>query len=450
MSEQAVGAQFSRVLLVTGLGRIGTTGLGLVSTILLVRGLSPEAFAQYATAFAAISLLSLLSLFGAETTILRDTAAAIARGDDRRARIAATGDIIGVAILSPAIGGLALAIALPLLEAPAILLPCAIWVIAMSLNRVLGEWLRGLRLVLPATLFNGSGPFGGLFNSAATLGALLILTATGQMTLPNILWASVGITMLSASIALLIGMSVLGLSPGREALAHRRATIRSTMPLYGMQGLHFLTNAQGHILLAGFIFDARAIALLAVALRLHALASTVLVTLTQAGSELIVRLHALSDRKGLERILRLSASCATAAAIAIAAALAVLRPQGFELIFGVEYGPAYGLALLFMLVAILNAVGGLSIRTLTLLGHADSALRVQILGALATLGLALPMGIALGPPGFVAGCALATLIQRLVAVRMVRRHIGITAHAYLAPRDYLGLARGLILKRRAA
>jgi len=292
--EGAVG-QLGRVLLVVGLGRVGTTSLGLVSTVLMVQGLTPSDFAHYSIAFGFVSLLSLLALFGSETTITRDSASAVALGDTQKAKAAASSDIYSTAVFSVVIAliGVFVLPHLPIMpDIPADLIGiCGFWVVAVSMNRVAGEWLRGLRRIVAATLFNGLGPFGGLFNSLVIVVLLFVLWATGQMTLRHVLIASSSVYFIAFLIALGIGVSTVGVASARVGFYHWSSNFKASFYNYVMQVLQFASSQQAYVLLAGFMFDAEVVALLAIALRLYAMASTVLVTVTQASSELIVRLH---------------------------------------------------------------------------------------------------------------------------------------------------------------
>lgn len=459
MSDQVIGKGAARelggVFLVVGIGRVGTISLGLISTILLVQGLTPTEFAHYSITFGFVALLSLLALFGSETTITRDSASALALGDMQKARAAAGSDIFSTAIFSIATALITVFVvpSLPIMpDIPHDLVGiCGFWVVAMSMNRVAGEWLRGSRRVVAATLFNGLGPFGGLFNNLMTLVLLLALWATGQMTLRHVLIASSAVYFTAFAIAVGIGVSAVGLASVRAAFDHWINNFRSSFYIYVMQILQFGSSQQTYILLASFMFDVQVVALLAVALRLYAMASTVLVTVTQASSELIVRLNAEKDHAGLERVVRLASSIAFVMASGIAVALALLRPEGFRYVFGPEYEAAYGVSLIFIVAAIVNGWAGLATRVLTLLGYVEAALATQILTVLAIVALAIPLGLSFGVYGFAAGCVIAGVVQRLVAGTLALRRIGVHCYAYLDPNEYISIAQGVYAraKRRA-
>lgn len=442
--------QLGWVLLVAALGRIGTTSLSLVSTILLVNGMRPEEYAQYSVAFGFVALLSLLALFGSETTITRDTASAIVSENKLMAKASASANILSSAVFSSLIA-LIVVFLFPHLH----LIPnipdnivsiCGLWLVAMTMNRLAGEWLRGARHIFAATLFNGLGPFGGMYNSLVMLIALLGLKLTDQMHLKTVLIASTIVYFSSFLIALSIGISSIGLTSTRNGFEHWVKNIRFSFYLYVMQLLQTVSSQQTYILLASWMFDVKTVAFLSVALRLYAMASTVLVTVNQASSELIVRLYTEKNLKGLERLIRLASSATVVAAIGIALAIMGVGPRGFQLIFGPQYSAAYGLSLLFLVSAIINGFGGLADRTMSLLGFVQKAMLVQAYAALATATLTISLGTTLGVYGFVIGCVAAGALQILTANFFAKKYVGVKCYAYVKPREYLSVLENIYNK----
>jgi len=453
--RRAVGSEFGHALLIVGGGRVVTLGLGAVSIVVLTNALVPADFAAFGVVFSLVTLLILPAQFGFRTSIIRSTAASRVAARPEEGRTALTAALVGTTIFAVIIGLAAGAATWwagwPVRQDVWIAAAIAAWTVAMSLNILTGEWLRGLGDLRAATLLNGLGQFGGLANAAVSCAAFVALAMTDGLTLDRLFGLLVIVALASFAIGLVVGHRRAG-SPLLSSQGWRawREMAPGNLRLMLIQMLQYGVSAQANVLIAGALLAPHELALFVVGTRLMSMLSTALVTVNQASAEMIVRLHAENDLAGLERVLRLGATATFVFAVAGTAALAALTPAGFALIFGPAYADAYAVCLVLLVAATLNIAGGIPGRALMLLGHERAVLKAEVALVAMSIAVCVLGGLYFGIMGLAVGSVIATVIMKTALAWLAWRHVGVRTYAYVAPSAYLSLAAaGIGAARRA-
>ena len=449
ISKLTAEHELGRALIIVGGGRVGTLLFSLAATMLLTNTLSPEEFAAFGVLFSLVSFLVIITLLGFQTSIIRYAAERRAAHDDEAGRrmgllalgtSGATALVIGAALIAAGSR-----VGWPASGETLTLVLTATWLIAMTFNRLIGEWLRGLNDLLGATLFNGMGQFGGLANVALITAIAGFWALFGDLTL-NVVLASCTSAFVMSSLT--------GLARARDRLGGRLQPIAASPRsdavwktngfLLGAELLRFGTGIQASVLIAGALLPAEQVALYFVAVRLFAMVSTALVTVNQASAELIVRLTAEGRRADLERVLRVGASATMLIALSAAAVIALLMPTGFSLAFGEMYRDAYGISLVLVSGAVASAALGSGARALSLLGHEATVLKAQSILAVLNVTATTLGTFYFGLLGLTVASVASILLTFFVMAWLTWLRLDVACWAYVNPIAYISLVRDLI------
>jgi O-antigen/teichoic acid export membrane protein len=401
--------------------RVTALGLSFGTAILLARLLGPAGLGVYETAMGWAALLGVPAGLGAEKLVVREVAAAEARGEAGLIRGLARASLLAV-LLSASLVAAATGLAVLLLgdRAPAGLALVAAGVVPLAaLLRVRQALLQGL-----AAVVRGQVPE--LLIAPATF--LLLLAASAVLT--ERLEPSAAIACQAAAFGVALGWASLALRrlapPALRAQAPRfelRRWRTAAGPLLAIAGLQVL-NARVDVVLLGALADPVEVARYAVPNRLAALIGMPLLAANAALGPTIARLHAAGDRAGMQAAVSRAARLSCAAALPIAAGL--LLGGGTALgLFGPAFVSATDLLTVLGLAQLANVAMGSVGLILLMTGHARTAALGLGLSACLNLGLDLALIPRLGAMGAAVGAAASLMVWNLVLLLGVRHHLGL-------------------------
>ncbi len=402
-------------------------GLGLAANVLLARLLSPSEFGSYFLALSLVAIGQTFAQLGLPTAVVRVMAQSLAIGSPSRARAVvsttvklscAGAVIVGLFIASPVGRKLVeLASGSDALANVAVLL--ALLIAVVTLEYLVGEMFRGLRVISLATLC------GGLLSTILTTAAFAVLQVTdGSLSLESVLLVVIAAT----STATVLGFTLIGwrLPPRARGL--------DGVPATEMLGIAwpFLANAVMLILLRntdiwalGSVEGPRSVAVYAAANKVVNLIAAPLVVTNAVVPPIIAGLYAKGETEKLERILRVSATVAGIPSAVMLVALVSGAGPLLDLLFGDYYSRGSTALVILALGNLYGVVAGSCGITLAMTGHQKSVLFTSIVAGLFTATSAILGAHFWGINGVAAALAGGTVLQNTLQVRLVRKLTGI-------------------------
>lgn len=412
--------------------KIVYTLLGLATSIVLARALSPEGYGIYAFAFSVMSLLAVPVQMGLPMLVMREVARYqhagrwdLLRGILKRANQA----VLLVSMIFGLMGAVVVwwladrvdATQLATVGWALLLLPL------VGLNKLRGAALRGLRRVV----------LGQLPEMLLQPGILLVLLGiallAGDVTPPQSMafyCASAGLAFLAGALMLLRSLppEVLNAQPQYNSCTW----MRSVLPLSLLAGLQVI-NGQTALLILGLLASDEEVGLYRVALSLGALVVFALTAVNTVIAPHIARLHSAGDRKRLQRMITLSSRITLLAALPMAGVLIIFGEAILNLAFGEAYQDASVTLAIICFGQIVNAGMGSVSLILNMTGYERETVKGLAIAAGANVLLNAALIPSYGGEGAAMASAVCLIVWNLSLCRAVWKRLELQSTAIRFP-----------------
>ncbi len=441
MAEVTPLSSLKRRLLTGGVwafgGRIVMVFTGLLSSAMLARLLSPQDMGNYFLAFSVVSLGAVVGSVGLPQVAVRFVAESL--GTDRTARarytVAAVLRLgllgaIGAGLMYAVFGG---AIGRGLFGAPALgaltgLI--AAWIVALTLQNLLAETLRGFHDIRRATVF------GGLVTAVLLVGCLgLLWWFDGQARLSTVLLLVIACTLSSTLLAgWTLHRKVISLPAARGLAGENRISpgevLRVAWPLL-VTNIALFALAQADLWIVGAFRPQQEVAIYGAAARVVALVGMPLLAVNAVLPPVIAEMYAQDKKRELERALRGVATLAGIPAFLAVAVFALAGQQLLGLVYGDYYREGATVLTLLSLGRLANTWAGACGLTLVMSGHQALLMAVTGVCGILTVSLALFAAGPYGTTGVAVAAAGGLALQNVSMWLAVRLTTGIWTHISL-------------------
>jgi O-antigen/teichoic acid export membrane protein len=417
-------------------GRVALAFTGLANNVLLARLLEPEDLGVYFIAFSLVSLGAVAGALGLNQTVIRFVSESMALKRYGRARSAVVSALIlgvlgasGVGLLYLLFGG---ALGMALFDSPSLLAVTGLvagWMVAMSLQNLMAETLRGFHDIRSASVF--SGPLAG----ASLLASLGVLYWSGGR-------ASLGAVLLLGMCSGLISVLFAGwVLRGRVASLTSKGVgdqvrlaelLVVTWPiLVSSVTLFVLTQADVWIL--GAFRSQEEVALYGAAARLVFLVAMPLLVVNAVVPPLISEMYASQGRESLQRMLRSTATLAGVPAFLLLLGFVIFSGPLLGIFYGEYYRAASLILVLLSFGRLVNVWAGSCGLVLMLTGHQNTMMGITLsTGALTILGCLWAVR-GYGAEGVAAVTTVMLVVQNLLMLVLTKKKVGVWTHATLSP-----------------
>ncbi len=404
----AVRGKTARGALGTFALKVGGTGLGFASSILLTNLLGATSFGAYALAFAWVNLLTIPAVLGLGELLVREVSVyrtreawghlkGILRWANGAALLASLLIALTATLIVWSVQGLSpssLALIVAFSSLPLAALTLVRQAALRGLNHVIAGQVPEM-LVRPVLLI------------AFVVGAYLFLGSEF-----NAAWA-VGMSVAATGVSFLVGAWLLRRALAREvtqATPHYQmgAWLRSALPFLLIGGV-LIINARTDIIMLGFLGTQTEVGIYRIVAQGAALIAFVLAAVNAALSPVIAKLYAQGEREKLESTIRRTTRIIFLCSLPLALGL-ILFGGPFLRIFGPEFPAGHAALAVLSLGFLVDAAAGSVGQMLNMTGHErDSA---KAIGTSAVLNVAL--NLLLIPRLGMVGAATATATSMAV------------------------------------
>ena len=402
--------------------KVGGTGLGFASSILLTNLLGATSYGAYALAFAWVNLLTIPAVLGLGELLVREVSVyrtkeawGHLKGILRWANSAALLAALLIASLATLIvwnaQGFSTSSFAPIIAFSS--LPLA------ALTLVRQAALRGLNHVIagqvPEMLVRP------LLLIGFVVGAYLLLGSSF-----NVAWA-VGMSVVAAGIAFLVGAWLLRRALAREVTQaipqYQMGTwLRSALPFLLIGGV-LIINARTDIIMLGFLGTQEEVGIYSVATRGAALIAFVLAAVNAALSPVIAKLYAQGERGRLEATIRRTTRIIFLCSLPIALGL-ILFGGPFLRIFGPEFPAGHAALAVLSLGFLVDAAAGSVGQMLNMTGHERDSAKAIGTSAILNVILNLLLIPRLGMVGAATATATSMAVYNTLLAAFVYKRFG--------------------------
>ena len=433
-------------------GKIAAATIGLVTTGVLTRLLTPTEVGVYLLAFTIISVGAVFGSLGLPKSVLRFVAESMTLGQPGRARRAIY-TALGLGVLGA--GGIGLAylfivgdlVSRYLFHSPALVAVIGLtagWMAISAMQEIMAETFRGFHDIRMATLFGGlatGGKSAGLIMRVMLLACLALLWLTGgDADLRTVMLASIGSGAASSVLAAVFlhkRISSLG-TQGAENPISARDELRDAFPILLISLTSFILLSAADLWILGYFGSKEEVAVYGVASRLVAFIAMPLLLTNLVLPPIIAEMYAQGRTNELERTLR---GFSTLSGVPSLLVLIVFMLLGGPILGLVYSKPIYSsetavLVLLILSAAKLTAVwAGSCGLVLQFTGHQTSMLRVSVLTSPLFFVVAILATQRYGPVGVACAAGATTALQNVIMVLLAKRKTGMWTHVMfsLAP-----------------
>ena len=320
-----------------------STALALVLGVVLARILGPDGYGIYAFAFALMSLLMVAAEVGVPTLLMREVAAAEARGQGGLLRGALRRGLQFVGIVSifvSAIGILSLAFIADRIEAANLYTIGVMLLVlpAAALAKTLAHALKGLRHVVVAQALELL--LRPVLVLAFAIGVAFLL-GPSSLTPSVAMGAHLVAAILVGTFSAILLSRVIRATVPKEPLEFRSwEWLRSAVPLT-LIGAALVINSQIDIVMLGWFEPDEQVGIYRVAVQGSVLVILSLQAVTAVVTPNIARLYAQGDAALLQRIVTRAAQASSLPALVITILLVVAGRDILSWVFGQEYAAAH-------------------------------------------------------------------------------------------------------------
>jgi O-antigen/teichoic acid export membrane protein len=419
------------------------------ANVLLGRSLGVDGFGVATVAMTVAVFASFAVSGGTNRSLLRELTGAIAVDDHPRAA-RALHDVIGILRWSVPLGaGLAFVITVALSWSSAEPIPlglaAALLATLLGTTLVIADALRALGELRMSSLLAGRS--GGAAVQLTLMAGLIVCVWLGWSTpLTAVIVYSLAVAVALVPAAILVmrfRQRVLGdVPPVRGASA---VHLRNSLPFLFNQ-MALLINGQVDLWVASALLSADQLGLYAAGLRPVTIVSLPLQAAEIVMTPRIASLHAIGDRRRMEREARRSATYVTAGSLALFLPLLVAPELALTLMFGPEFAGGAVVVRILAIGQLCNAVTGQCNTVLAMTGHERLVLGMSLLGVVGSIVASAAGALLGGLTGLALGAMITTSGLWLIMWILARRVTGVWSHATVAP---LGKLWALASARRS-
>ena len=430
LAAASQGGYLARGVSATLILRLTSIGLSFLTILVLSRMLGPEGYGQYAYVMATVAILSPLAAGGLPAIVTREVAACRARGDAARMK-----GVVGFAIVVGLLSLVGVSLVYGLLSmvagawagaAPAgdlLLLTLALLLLA-TLGGPLRATQEGLKRILQAQV-----PCA-IVQPIVVI--LLLLLAWWSWRHPIQVQDAILLAVLAGALALSVAV-VLTRHAWRQARPRALSGWRFDARCWATAGFALAIlgvlsalNAQGNIVLLGWLAGTEATGIFHVAMRNAQLLTLLLGALITPLGPLIAELHARGDRVALQRVVRRSIRIVFLLTLPAALAM-ILAGEAYLELFGAGFAEGHA-ALVILAVAQLVNVGAGPVQTLLVMTeHQARIIPAMAWSVLANLVLSVGLIPPFGATGAACASAVSIVLWNVALSYEVRRQLGIDA-----------------------
>ncbi|WP_242102848.1 oligosaccharide flippase family protein [Lysobacter sp. M2-1] len=417
-------------------GRLVAIVAAFVLNLVLARSLTPGDYGVYFVVMSTMIILATVATLGMDRIVVRFVAAYKGVGDWTGVRAVVKRCLVTV-IAATALLCLIFYFLTPWFFTYVVKMPAAIGLSGLmvlllfvsTVQRQLAETFRGLNDIRGATLFGGFRN-NGILISLITCGTLLILWASGAMTL-------------AAAFATTVCSSLLVVIVAAWTLQRRLRTAVQPLPAAPSSGnwttgrvLHegwplWLASLLGVLRLqvngwfaAGFD-SSENVALFAIADRFVLLMTAPLTIVNMLLPPVVAELYARGENKRMERIVQAVGGLASLPCIVILLLIVLIGRPVLGTLFGAHYEAAYPILVILSVGQIANIVTGSWQVVLPMTGLRRQTLHVTMwAGAVQILACTIG-GYVAGVVGVALGSCVGSLTGNVLGLAAARRHLGI-------------------------
>lgn len=422
-------------LLRGGIGVLGikviSTGLGLISSVVLTRALGIEQFGIYTYIFALIALLVVPAQFGMTTLVIRETAKAEANKawGLMKGLWAWTNSIS----LSLSVVIIALCIAytflIPnnssLLEKNSYLL-ALVSIPFIALNSLRGAALQGLRKIIKGQLPES------LIRPLLMIGMISVAWYYSEAGLEA--FDAVLYSVVATVFAFVIGAGLLLKEKPKEvnrsqAMEYKKKEwFKSIIPLSLLEGV-LIINSQTDILMLGMLGNETEVGLYQIAFQGAALTTLGLTAVASMTMPYMARYH---TQNRVDKLAQLSVMSARASMLLALPALLLFAFFGKEILlffFGESFVGGYIILLVLAMSQFINAFFGTSGRILNMAGLERLSLTTMVVATIVNIALNAALIPIYGAGGAALATAFSIVIRNIILWVIVYKHFGIDSTA---------------------
>lgn len=415
-------------------GRVAFLGAGLASGLLLTRLLPPSEVGTYLLAFSIVTVGASLATLGLPQVVMRLLAENLGTGRPARARDAAVATY-QVGALGAVVVGLVYVTVLRAAGAPSpvglssIALMTAVWMAVLGLQSLVAEGHRGFSDVRTAAVFGG--PLAAVLFTCS-LGVLWV--ADLRLGLAALVWVTVACIVVSTAFpAARLRRRVLALP--RTGHAERTIGARELLTIGGpllVTSLVLLGGSQADLWVVAALRPDADLAVYGVAVRTATLVGFPLFVAAAVLAPVVARMYAQGQLRPLERLLRVSATVASAPALLLTVVFLVVGSP----LLGAAYGDFYrrGTVVLALLSIgqLANVGAGVCGVLLAVTGHQRVLMVVTAVVGACTVALVVGLTLVYGIVGAATGACLGLVAQNAGMVLAARRSTGVWTHGSTA------------------
>lgn len=404
--------------------------LGLAANVLLTRLLSPSDVGTWFLLFSIISVVALVAQAGLNQAIIRLVAEAKSGQSAYSVRsIISTSYLLVTVITAITVvlffGGIGKWVIGRLFQVTlndTLLILATAWLILLVYRNLLAETFRGLSDYRNATVFEG------LLDSlvfALLLGVMYVLYGSGSIQQAFILAVSAcGTATLVAAVILRKRLSVYPAT----SRAPLQAVVSIAWPLW-ITGITLFILGKVDLWILGIFRDLDEVGIYGAVSRLAAFITFTLLIANAVIPPMITELNARGDRHIMEKTLRSVATISTLPALAVLVVFAAWPGPLLELLYGEFYRTGSVILVILGIGHLVNVACGSCGYVLMMTGHQVLMMTISLFSGSVSILMALLLAPEYGGPGVAVSVAGALIMQNILMLAAVRKHLGIWTHA---------------------
>ncbi|WP_245792089.1 lipopolysaccharide biosynthesis protein [Teredinibacter waterburyi] len=318
-----------------------------------------------------------------------------------------------------------------------------LWLVAMALQRSVGEAFRGIHNMRMASIF--AGAFSGIVMALA-FGAIAFWL--GTCTLEQAVWISFGAMALSLLVAFVsLGRSVPIFRPPFSLPSRSLATL--ALPIF-IASLGNIVLTRADIWLLGMYVADDQVALYGAAARVIGLLGTPMLIAVAITAPVIAQLNARGDREQLQRIVQLVPTFLAMPTLVVIGGLVLWGDSLLSLLYGdVFYAGASNILTILAIGQAGSLIAGVSIQVLLMTNQQQAVLRITLVCTLAAIVAALLVVDQHGINGIAVVFAVAIAVQALAAMLVCRMSLGLNTWVWPPLLRRVGAIAALLRNRPA-
>jgi O-antigen/teichoic acid export membrane protein len=422
--------------LTAAIGRSAVAVGAVLVNALIARMLSPEETGLFLIALSMVTVTTVLADFGLSKTLLRVVPDAMVHGDSGRAMSHIrhvfvvggwSGILVAALLASPA--GVFLAGKLSHGELLGSLMPLvALWLIVTLLIFLLAETCRAFHHIGLAILLGG------------------VLTGLGNILLIGAMLSAAWLLSVPVDLEGVLWMFILsGLILAAMALARLRARFKvwgesvtgSLSALFSMAWPFWLSNAamillmHAEIAILGYLRSPEEVASYGLVARLAILVSFPLLIANSVLPPLISELHASRDIDRMERMLRGVAGLTTLLSLVLFIGLLLFGEPLSGLLFGSYYSGNWNILMILASGWLFHVWAGSGGFVLSMTDNQHTMMRITLIVGTLTVLAGIWLTIRYGGLGMAIATSAGLIVQNILMLWFIDKHIGIRIHASL-------------------